>query len=70
MKFFEYYERSIVKTVTYRVLIVVSTFLVTYYLTGEIQTSLEITAVANIINTILYFIHERAWNEIHWGKTK
>lgn len=70
MKFFEQYERSIVKTITYRVLIVISTFIVTYYLTGEIKASLEITAAANVINTLLYFIHERVWNVIHWGKMK
>lgn len=70
MKFFEHYRRSIVKTITYRILIVISTFIVTYYLTGEIKASLEITAVANIINTVLYFVHERVWNKIHWGKIK
>lgn len=70
MKFFEHYERSIVKTITYRILIVISTFVVTYFITGEIRLSLEITAVANVINTVLYFLHERVWNRIHWGKTK
>ena len=70
MKFFEHSERSIVKTITYRILIVISTFIVTYYLTGELKFSLELTAVANIVNTVLYYLHERFWNNIHWGKTK
>jgi len=67
---FERYERSFVKTITYRILIVISTFIVTYLLTGEIRLSIEITALANIINTFLYFFHERIWNRISWGKTK
>lgn len=70
MKFFEHFERSIAKTITYRILIVTSTFVITYFMTGELKFSLELTAVANIVNTILYFLHERFWNKIHWGKTK
>lgn len=70
MKFSEQSERSIAKTVTYRILIVISTFIVTYFLTGELKFSLELTAVANIVNTLLYYLHERFWNKIHWGKTK
>ncbi len=70
MKFFEHSERSIVKTITYRILIVISTFIITYYLTGEIKFSLELTAAANIVNTVLYYLHERFWNKIRWGKTK
>lgn len=63
-------ERSLVKTISYRILIVISTFVVTYLLTREIKLTIEITAIANIINTILYFLHERFWNKIRWGKSK
>lgn len=70
MKFFEHSERSIVKTITYRILIVISTFIITFYLTGELKFSLELTAVANIVNTVLYYLHERVWNKVRWGKTK
>lgn len=70
MKFFEHSERSIVKTITYRILIVISTFIITFYLTGELKFSIELTAVANIVNTVLYYLHERVWNKIHWGKTR
>lgn len=69
-KFFEHAKRSIVKTITYRLLIIVSTFVVTYMITGEIELTLGITLVVNVINTVLYFIHERVWNRIHWGKMK
>lgn len=69
-RFFEHAKRSIVKTISYRLLILVSTFVVAYVITGEIELTLGITFVTNAINTILYFIHERFWNRIHWGKTK
>jgi uncharacterized membrane protein len=70
VKFFEHSKRSIVKTLTYRFVIVISTLLITYSLTHEIQLTLGIVFAANLTNTILYFIHERIWNRIHWGKTK
>lgn len=69
-KFFEHHKRSLAKTVTYRILIVISTFIVTFLITGRLDLTLGITVVANIINTLLYYIHERAWNNIHWGKKK
>lgn len=70
MKSAESTTRSLFKTITYRFLIVVSTFIVTYLLTGHLELSLTITIGANIINTVLYFIHERVWNQIGWGKKK
>ncbi|MBN1696988.1 MAG: DUF2061 domain-containing protein [Spirochaetales bacterium] len=39
-----------------------------YFLTGNIKESLNITLLFNIVQTILYFVHERIWNKIGWGK--
>ncbi len=69
-KFFEHSKRSLVKTITYRLLIITSTFIITFIITGELALTLGITIVANTMNTILYYVHERIWNRIHWGKTK
>lgn len=70
MKFFEHAKRSVAKTITYRLLIVFSTFIITYLITGKLVLTLEITTATNIINTCLYFLHERIWNKVHWGKAK
>lgn len=69
-KFFEHYKRSLTKTVTYRIVIVISTFIVTYLFTGRLDLTIGITFFANVVNTLLYYIHERVWNKIHWGKAK
>ncbi len=69
-KFFEHHKRSLTKTLTYRITIIISTFTVTFIMTGRIDVSLGITIVSNVINTLLYYIHERIWNKIHWGKSK
>lgn len=60
--------RSLVKSITYRVFIVISTFIVVFLLTGEVQETVEITIVTNVANSLLYFFHERLWNRVHWGK--
>lgn len=70
MKHFEHVKRSLAKTITYRLLIVVATFIVIYMMTGDVETTTSITIISNIINTVLYYIHERIWNRIHWGKHK
>ncbi len=70
MKHFEHAKRSLAKTITYRLLIIVATFVVVYIMTGDIDATTHITVVTSIVNTVLYFIHERIWNRIHWGKHK
>ena len=70
VKFFEHAKRSIVKTLTYRILIIISTFTISFMVTGKLEMTLGITTAATIVNTLIYFTHERVWNKIHWGKTK
>jgi len=70
MKHFEHSNRSLVKTISYRLIIIASTLIIVFLLTGEIQTTIDVTIISSIANTILYFFHERIWNKIHWGKTK
>mgnify|MGYP001572978986 CR=1 len=70
VKFFEHTKRSIAKTITYRILITISTFIVMYFMTGNLSLTLGVTLVSNIVSTFLYFLHERIWNQIHWGKIK
>ena len=62
--------RSFVKALCYRALIMVSTFLVSYFLTSDLDLSFGITFASSIANTLLYFIHERIWNRIDWGRER
>jgi len=63
-------KRSIVKTITYRILIIIATAIVTWIMTKRIDLTIGITSVTSIVNTILYYFHERIWNDISWGKKK
>ena len=69
MAFHEKHSRSIVKAITYRCLIVLSDSIVVYIITKRLDITVGFIGVTSLINTALYFLHERAWNGIHWGKS-
>lgn len=60
--------RSFVKTVCWRITGSGATFLISYLLTGNFAMAGTIAIVQVISNTILYYIHERVWNKINWGR--
>ncbi len=66
--FHEQSSRSIVKAITYRLLITAATGIVVWIFTGDVALTTTITITTTISNSILYFIHERIWNKIKWGK--
>jgi uncharacterized membrane protein len=60
-------KRSLVKAVTYRIVIIILDFTVIYFLTGRVDVALGFMVISNIYTTAAYFIHERIWNRIKWG---
>ncbi len=64
----ESHTRSLVKSATYRGLVIVTAMLVSWYYTGDAIQSITISLVFNGISTVIYYLHERAWNRILWGK--
>ena len=61
-------KRSIVKAVTYRVVIVCLDFLAVYLMTGKTAIALGFMVVSNLYTTVGYFVHERIWARISWGR--
>ena len=70
MPYYDHHKRSLAKTIGYIALVVLADWIVTFIITKQYSLSLEITFFSNLVGTIIYFIHERAWNRIHWGKSK
>jgi uncharacterized membrane protein len=60
--------RSIVKSISWRVIGTLDTVLISYFLTGEIQTAVAIGGVELVTKMVLYVVHERVWNRIKFGK--
>ena len=61
-------KRSVIKTVSYRVVILILDFVSIYLFTGQIKVALGFMLVSNVYTTLAYFFHERIWDKIKWGK--
>ncbi len=61
-------RRSIFKTISYRMVILILDFVSIYLFTGKIKVAFGFMIVSNIYTTLAYFFHERIWGKIKWGK--
>jgi len=55
------YKRHIAKTLSWRILGTLDTFILSWIFTGDIKIGAAIGGAEVITKTILYFFHERAW---------
>jgi len=62
--------RSIVKSISYRLLGSSVTGLIFFALTGKGGLSLGAGALDMVVKIAAYFVHERIWNHIDFGRDK
>lgn len=62
-------QRSLAKSITWRLIAVFSTFAIIYFMTGDTMFATSVTIVSNVINFVLYYIHERVWLTVKWGRS-
>ena len=60
--------RSLVKAISWRVIGTVDTFILAYLITNKPITAASIAGFEVLTKTILYYMHERGWNKIKWGR--
>ena len=60
--------RSIVKSLSWRTVGTIDTILISWIITGKMTLAVSIGSVELVTKVVLYFLHERAWNQIKWGK--
>lgn len=60
--------RSLVKTISWRLTGSGATFAISYAVLGDVSVSGTIAVIQLTFNTVLYFVHERIWNHIGWGR--
>lgn len=63
-------SRSLVKTLSWRVVGTLDTILITYLITHRFDAAAAIGGLELISKMVLYFLHERAWNNIKWGNER
>ena len=64
----ESHNRTIVKTIIWRIIATTVTTLMAYAWFGEWSSSVALGITANAVKTILYYAHERVWNKINFGR--
>lgn len=62
------FKRSLVKSIGYRFIIVTLDFITVYIFTGKVNIAVGFMLVSNAYTTLIYFLHERIWARIKWGK--
>ena len=66
----ETHSRSVLKAISWRATGTVDTVIVSCVITGHLKTALSIGCVELFTKMCLYYLHERAWNRIEFGKAK
>jgi len=64
----DHHWRSIVKAVSYRITGTITTVLISWGITRQLKFALSIGLADVIIKILVYYLHERAWNRIHFGR--
>jgi adenylylsulfate kinase len=60
--------RSAVKTVSWRFWATVTTMVLVYIFTGTLTIVMAIGGLEIVLKIVLYFVHERVWDRIRFGK--
>jgi uncharacterized membrane protein len=53
--------RHIAKTITWRIIASLTTFILAYIFTQDITKSLWLMGIEMVLKLLLYYYHERAW---------
>ena len=62
-------KRSMAKTVVYRIIVMIVAFITAkVFVTDSNSTALAITISQMLVNLVLYYVIERLFNRLQWGK--
>ena len=63
-------KRSILKTLSWRIVASTDTFLLTWLVTGSSTAGLTVSGLEVITKMVLYYFHERTWLRCKFGIDK
>ena len=66
---YDTHQRSVIKSLIFRVIVVISDTTVIYLLTHKVSQTISLTIITNLASMTLYYLYERVWNQIKWGRT-
>ena len=59
--------RSLAKTLSWRITATLTTMIISYLIIGDLTIASLIGGFEFFSKMLLYYIHERLWNKIHFG---
>jgi uncharacterized membrane protein len=64
----ETHTRSVLKAISWRTLGTFDTFAISWFFTGQVHIAGSIAAFEIITKIAWYYLHERVWAAVHWGR--
>ena len=64
----ETHARSIIKGLTWRLIATTTTVILVFIFTRSFTLSAEIGALDISLKILFYYLHERGWNRLKWGR--
>ena len=61
-------KRSFIKAMTFRIVIIIADTIIGWLLTHRVDLTAGFVVFTNIASTAIYYLHERIWAGIHWGR--
>lgn len=61
-------QRSVAKVFSWRVIATITTMILVFLFTGELKLTLGVGALDVILKLFFYYLHERTWNTVKWGR--
>ena len=55
------HARSLMKAFSWRIVATLTTSIIAYFITGEIETAVAIGSIEFVLKFLIYYLHERAW---------
>lgn len=61
-------RRSVMKSLSWRVTASSTTVFLVYVITGCVGVAFAVGLLEAVAKLAVYYVHERAWNFVSWGK--
>ena len=65
----EEHKRSVLKTVSWRIIATSTTMFLVYIFTGQLELTASVGIGELVLKLIFYFLHERGWNRVAFGRS-
>ena len=61
-------KRSLIKGVTWRIVATTTTMVIVYVFFGRLDLAIATGLLESVLKIGLFWLHEKAWFKVRWGK--